>query len=238
MYELMILGLLLRRPMHGYLIAKIINDAMGPFKRVQWGALYPLLARLKQGGYITAEESEACGDGRMRKVFHITEAGRERFYQLMLDTQHHLADYDLVFHMKLAHFQFLEPQERLMLLRHYMVYAQQVIDFTTAEAAELVELHKHWEGAMAESLPYILETLHQKVRHWQLELEWAERLARREFRTLEAQVPLEHSAINGEQEGLELWRRMADWPTRTRRTHSETTSDALPAQPDIQKEVQ
>ena len=43
MYELMILTFLMRGPMHGYLIANII-DISGPFAEVSNGRLYPLLA--------------------------------------------------------------------------------------------------------------------------------------------------------------------------------------------------
>lgn len=40
MYELIILSLLMREPLHGYLIAKIINDMIGPIAKVSHGWLY------------------------------------------------------------------------------------------------------------------------------------------------------------------------------------------------------
>src|SRR5215472_4008569 len=59
MYELVILGFLMRMPYHGYLIAKIINDMIGPFARLSNGRLYPLLAKLEQEGLISPAPEEA-----------------------------------------------------------------------------------------------------------------------------------------------------------------------------------
>ena len=39
MYELIILSLLARWPLHGYLIAKIANDITGPYTRISSGRL-------------------------------------------------------------------------------------------------------------------------------------------------------------------------------------------------------
>ncbi len=52
MYELIILSLLMNGPLHGYLIAKITNDIIGPWAKVSNGTLYPLLAKLEKSGYI------------------------------------------------------------------------------------------------------------------------------------------------------------------------------------------
>ena len=48
MYEFIILAQLMNGPAHGYLIAKIINDMIGPFARISYGRLYPLLAKLEE----------------------------------------------------------------------------------------------------------------------------------------------------------------------------------------------
>ena len=48
MYELIILALLRYHHFHGYLIAKIINDIVGPYAKISNGRLYPLLAKLEK----------------------------------------------------------------------------------------------------------------------------------------------------------------------------------------------
>src|SRR2546427_9826497 len=84
-YEFLILSHLMKNSAHGYLIARIINDMIGPYARVSNGRLYPLLAKLAQGGLIavrTAPAATAPGDRQLR-VYQITEAGRKRWRALM-----------------------------------------------------------------------------------------------------------------------------------------------------------
>ncbi len=52
MYELIILSQLMVQPAHGYMIAKIINDMIGPYARISNGRLYPLLSKLEKSGLI------------------------------------------------------------------------------------------------------------------------------------------------------------------------------------------
>ena len=103
MHEFMILAQLSRRPMHGYMIAKIVGAMIGPFKQIQWGALYPVLSRLEHEGLIRAEEQEE-GDGRPRKVYSLTEEGRERLHDHLMDTDRHLGEYFALFPLKVAFF--------------------------------------------------------------------------------------------------------------------------------------
>src|SRR5947209_4977271 len=120
MYELIILAQLSRRPMHGYMIAKVIGHMMGPFRCVQWGALYPVLSRLVQEGLIRVEETGEQENGRPRKVYAITDSGRQRLHAHLMDTEHHLGEYEMVFGHKVPFFHLLTREERLYLARHYM----------------------------------------------------------------------------------------------------------------------
>ena len=107
MYELMILTFLRRGPMHGYLIAKIINDIIGPFAKVSNGRLYPLLAKMEAEGLIVAVEVDWGGHGRERrqKAFQLTDAGRQRFHDVMMDTTSNPGDYEKLFWTKLQFFE-------------------------------------------------------------------------------------------------------------------------------------
>ena len=53
MYELFVLGELVHKPMHGYLLQRVVQEAIGPVRQMSWGALYPLLKRLERDGLIT-----------------------------------------------------------------------------------------------------------------------------------------------------------------------------------------
>ena len=88
MYEFLILSQLMKSSAHGYLIASIINDIIGPYARISNGRLYPLLAKMEQDGLIAVRAEPATpfpGDRQLR-VYQITEAGKKRWRALMMDT--------------------------------------------------------------------------------------------------------------------------------------------------------
>jgi DNA-binding PadR family transcriptional regulator len=169
----MILGRLARRPMHGYMIAKIIGNVIGPFRQIHWGALYPVLARLEEAGLIRAEVSDLEEGGRAKKTYAITDAGRNRLHQHLMDTEHHLADYAEVFAQKVSLFDQLSPVERLQLARHYAVYAQQHIDHIERTKRELLAID---DPAVIQSRDNILTVLHHRLEYWVRERAWAEEL--------------------------------------------------------------
>jgi PadR family transcriptional regulator PadR len=73
--DLLILKTISLEPMHGWAIAKRIQQVSGEVLQVQQGSLYPALHRLEQQAWIKAkwEESET---GRQAKFYMLTSAGR------------------------------------------------------------------------------------------------------------------------------------------------------------------
>ncbi len=172
MYELIILSLLMRWPMHGYLIVKVTNDQIGPWAKISSGTLSTMLGRLEQAGLIAASRQEhaARGDRRSR-TFMITAQGRRRFHELMMDTTSNLGDYQKIFYFKMGYLDLVRPAERLLLMNHYVNYCQAIVLHTRSEMEALVhELAKH-------SSPAYLENLLRVMRHveeqWQAECGWA-----------------------------------------------------------------
>src|SRR5258706_7278608 len=97
-YELIILGTLMVGPFHGYLIAKIMQNILGPYGKLSKGRLYPLLQKLEEGGLIVAEPVSEQLESRPRShipspSLRLTEAGRTRVHALMMDTTSYLAEY-------------------------------------------------------------------------------------------------------------------------------------------------
>lgn len=173
MYELLILAQLSRRPMHGYLIAKVIGKFTGPFRQVQWGALYPVLNRLEADELICAEEQADAEEGRAKRVYTITDSGRRKLRELLLDTERHSGDYSSVFSHKVPFLHTLAPDERLHLCRHYAVYAQQHIDHLQRTRRELETADHPLSAADREG---IFTVLNHAIDRWSLERQWAERL--------------------------------------------------------------
>ncbi len=73
---LLILHILSEGPSHGYAIASTIRQRSGEVLAFREGTLYPTLHGLEERGLIAAAE-EATADGRTRRRYTITEAGRD-----------------------------------------------------------------------------------------------------------------------------------------------------------------
>ena len=143
MLDLAILGLLEERDLHGYEIRRQLREHLGLLANVSFGSIYPALSRLeKSGAVVAAEGGEAPGTPappapptgslsgelavlrsrrhspararRGRKVYRITEAGRQLFGELL--AQVGAADDARSFGLRLAFARHLAPQARLTLL--------------------------------------------------------------------------------------------------------------------------
>jgi PadR family transcriptional regulator, regulatory protein PadR len=64
-------------PIHGYGIARRIEQISGGRLTVQYGTLYPALLRLEQEGYITSEWGLSDNNRRAR-FYKLTRAGRRQ----------------------------------------------------------------------------------------------------------------------------------------------------------------
>lgn len=72
-----ILSALYRRPMHGYEIASEVANISNGCCSPAEGTIYPVLRQYEEGGYVVAHEETVSG--RVRKVYELTDKGREAF---------------------------------------------------------------------------------------------------------------------------------------------------------------
>ena len=113
MIDLAILGLLTEQELHGYELKKRLGELLSSRASVSFGSLYPALARLEKQGAVKAVEERTTvptppmsgtltgelaafrarvresglgkATGRGKKVYGITEHGRERLLELLSD---------------------------------------------------------------------------------------------------------------------------------------------------------
>jgi PadR family transcriptional regulator PadR len=64
-------------PLHGYGIARRIEQTSGDLLSVNYGTLYPALMKLEQEGYI-ASEWGVSDNNRKAKFYKLTRAGRKQ----------------------------------------------------------------------------------------------------------------------------------------------------------------
>jgi DNA-binding PadR family transcriptional regulator len=83
--DLLVLGLLLDRPMHGYEINQYVQaEGVTTWFNISTAAIYYSLSKLRQQNLIS--ETRSWSGGAEKSVYHVTEQGRERFFIGMEDT--------------------------------------------------------------------------------------------------------------------------------------------------------
>ncbi len=178
MYELLVLSLLMHWPLHAYRLAKIANDIIGPEESISTGTLSTLLTRLERAELIQPADPSAVPfpTDRPSRVFAITDSGRERFLELMMDTTSHQGLYRRLFHIKALHLEFLPPEQQLFLAEHYLGHCRGILHDKQAErqadAAHPLK-QRHMSPALREAA---FTYMRLKIEQWQLELAWAETL--------------------------------------------------------------
>lgn len=72
-----ILGIVNHEPVHAYALKRVLEEGISSFWPVHLAAIYPSLRKLEEEGLV-AHRMEKSAEGRPdRKVFEITDAGRE-----------------------------------------------------------------------------------------------------------------------------------------------------------------
>ncbi len=137
MIDLAILGLLTEQELHGYELKKRLGELLTSRASVSFGSLYPALARLEAQGAVKAveqrtsvpsapmtgslagelaafkarvRESGLVKSGRGKKVYGITDVGRERLVELLSNPD--VSD-DRAFTLRVAFARHLDPAARL-----------------------------------------------------------------------------------------------------------------------------
>jgi len=75
--DLLILKTVSLEPVHGWAIAKRIQQVSNEVLQVQQGSLYPALHRLEQQGWIKAE-TKPTESGRIAKFYSLTREGKKQ----------------------------------------------------------------------------------------------------------------------------------------------------------------
>jgi DNA-binding PadR family transcriptional regulator len=173
--ELAILGLLLESPMHGYELRKRLTGLLGAFRAFSYGSLYPALRRMQADGLI-AENAARAGTlvRRARRVYELTDDGRQRFTELVADTGPHNYTDD-GFGVHLAFFNRTPAEARMRILegrRRQVEERREGLREAVARASSSLDRYTRQLHQLG------LESSEREV-NWLNELIAAERLAQR-----------------------------------------------------------
>jgi DNA-binding PadR family transcriptional regulator len=204
--ELAVLGVLQDQDLHGYELRKRLTQLVGVRGAISFGSLYPAIARLEAVGAVNAVDAPpraipltgslsgeanaflarrrgAAGrGGRARKVYGITDHGRELLVSLLEDPQ---TD-ERVFALKVALCAALPPARRLQLFeRRRGALAAQLAEETTGRPRTAETLNR-----------YLRSLRDHDTQTMQNEIAWLDSLIAVEhdhFRTDEPDIPHEET---------------------------------------------
>lgn len=140
MLELSALGMLQQEPLHGYRLKQRLELFLSSCMSVNYGAIYPLLKRLEERGHIQVMLEESGDAGASRKIYAITDAGKERWREKMLEhPQESWVKSRARFLIKYFFFGYLEPAERIKLIENRLrVCRQRQVYLDSQELENLV----------------------------------------------------------------------------------------------------
>jgi DNA-binding PadR family transcriptional regulator len=174
--EFAVLGLLHEGPTHGYDLRRRLNTALGPFRALSYGTLYPALKDLTARGLIS--QAAAGGGGaagtrsgsRNRIVYELTAEGKERFEELVALAGADAYDDD-GFDVRFAFFSRTAADVRLRILEGRRSRLEQDLARVRASSVKSRERLDAWTTALQR---HGEETTEREVR-WLSELIDAER---------------------------------------------------------------
>jgi DNA-binding PadR family transcriptional regulator len=106
MSELVILGLLKLKPMHGYEIQSIIQESkMDDWANLLSGSIYYAISKLEKEGLIEPFKEERTGS-RVRVIYNISKDGEQCYFDLLkehLGVQPHLLKSDFMLALSMIH---------------------------------------------------------------------------------------------------------------------------------------
>jgi DNA-binding PadR family transcriptional regulator len=176
-YQLFVLGCLMDKSLHGYMLRDFLCNILGPFRQISWGALYPLIRQLERDGLIALDMEGDAGkcnteaNGRQRKRYRITDAGRERFLAMMLEPDEYTVDTPELFLIKLIHFKYVSSELQLTILQHYLGYLRMVENYAQMQRRRK---ESHQESHKDIDFTHILRGISLRLHGVQAELQWVE----------------------------------------------------------------
>ena len=173
--EFAVLGLLHESPMHGYELRKRLNAALGVFRALSYGTLYPCLRELLDRGLIaqavgTQYAAATSGSKRGRIVYELSADGKEHFQELVKEAGP-TAWEDDTFDVHFAFFARTEAEVRLRILEGRRSRLEERLDTIRTSSAKNRERFDTYTAALER---HGLDSAEREVR-WLNELITAER---------------------------------------------------------------
>lgn len=118
--ELAILSLIAEKPRHGYDIERVIEArGMRDWTEIGFSSIYYLLNKLEKDGLILSQLQKPKGKGPARKVFQITQRGRQTQIEGALSALSTPQSGSFPFLLGLSNYPLLSREQSLLALKEY-----------------------------------------------------------------------------------------------------------------------
>ena len=130
-----VLGLLMGGPKHGYELYQDFVAAFGPIWKAGRSKLYAVLSDLNAENYLGVT-TQPQDDRPPRKIYHLTEAGRQAFLDWVYEPVRPMRSIRVEFLAKLRFFYLLNLQDAYRLLDAQIVICQSELDRIVGQYSE------------------------------------------------------------------------------------------------------
>jgi DNA-binding PadR family transcriptional regulator len=168
--RLVILGLLKERPLYGYELKGIIERYMGDWTSIAFGSIYFALNKLTKEGLVREIAVQKEGSRPSRRVYEVTEAGKDAFTRLLRDVWSKDERTFSSFDVGLFFLRELPKKERIAYLQNRIESARRSLTYLDGHETEM--LAKPMVPPLASAI-----FSHSRY-HAQAELSWLEELLR------------------------------------------------------------
>ncbi len=169
-----ILSLLAREPLSGYDIKQHMNNRLGPFWKVGSNQVYPELSKMESEGWVKLQGVEQTTYRPARKVYEITEAGREALMKWTvqpLELEHSVRD---DFLLKVYNSWLVEPEEMVKQIEGIKKQHEERLAAYLNKAAELTQLHE--KATNEDPIFSSISVVDFGIRYERLYIEWCDHL--------------------------------------------------------------
>lgn len=163
--EAAILGLLYEEPQYGYQLEKTIEGwGMRNWTQIGFSSIYYVLKKLEKKELVESKLEKVEGKPS-RKVFTITDPGRQAMKEKLIDLLSWNKKLISPFDLGLAYLNYLEPQEVIECLENYLESAQGRIKFLESSVKMQEELNAPY---------YVVALFSRPLVNLKTEMAWVE----------------------------------------------------------------
>ncbi|MBI5679896.1 MAG: PadR family transcriptional regulator [Methanobacterium sp.] len=163
--EASIIGLLYEEPQYGYQLEKTIEGwGMRNWTQIGFSSIYYVLNKLEKKELVTSKLEKVAGKPS-RKVFTITDLGRQVMKEKLIDILSWNKKQTYPFDLGLAYLNYLDPQETVDCLENYLKSAQGRIKFLESSVKMQEELNAPY---------YVVALFSRPLASLKTELAWVE----------------------------------------------------------------